>query len=252
MTFPRSALTAVAFLGVAAAVVVAEKPVRGFDFQTSTILQQQPAAAISNVYLFPSPTNPNDVVAVMNVDPAIPAGAGTTSYFEQRVLYTMKFDSNYASETAAGGRPIENLVLQFSFGPAGAGQLVTVYGPSAPAQVGTATKLVTPTGSGIINKSFTIPDPTGPIAIFAGGRADPQFWDVTQFQKIFPDRNLGIAAPSCLTSGACPNGFTTPGTNFFANTNALSIVAEIPKALLGGSGSAVIGYWATTSTPNGQ
>ena len=66
----------------------------------------------------------------------------STTFFDQGVLYTMKFDNQYGnSGTAIGSKPSENLVLQFSFsaplGPIGQQtQQVFVYGPSFPTKVG--------------------------------------------------------------------------------------------------------------------
>jgi hypothetical protein len=41
-------------------------------------------------------------------------------------------------------------------------------------------------------------------------------------------------------------GFNTPGADTFAGTNVLSIVVEVPKALIGGSGT--INTWVETKT----
>ena len=95
--------------------------------------------------------------------------------------------------------------------------------------------------------------------MFAGVREDPFFFDLTQFYNIIPDRNKGSTAASCLPgvgNGSCPTGFNSAltATDFFSNSNVLSIVVEMPKAVLsqsqGASGS-VVGYWATTSTQSG-
>jgi hypothetical protein len=240
-----------AFVGVA--VLYAGVPAHGFDLQGAPVLVKRPAADITDTYLFPSPIQ-GDIVAVMDVYPSLPAGAGATTSFDQGVLYTMKFDNNYASEAVNGGRPIENVVFQFSFGVAGTGQLVTAYGPAAPSQTGPTTKLIGATGSGFINKSFSFATTSGQVTVFAGARRDPAFWDVQQFWKIIPDRNQGSTAKTCLPAGTdtCPQGFNALGTDYFQNTNVLSIVVEMPKTLIAGSGRAVIAYWATTSTSNGQ
>ncbi len=110
-------------------------------------------------------------------------------------------------------------------------------------------------GIGFINKSFAIGSGASIINVFAGARHDPDFFNVSQFYNIFPDRNAGSTAPSCLPggSGTCPQGFNSaPGTDYFANTNVLSIVVECPRTLLAGTGNGVVAYWATTSTTSGQ
>jgi len=165
-------------LGALVAVAVLYgRPVAGFDIQDSPTLVARPGADISDVYLFPSPTNANDVVAVMDVHPGLAAGTGSTAFFDPQVLYTMKFDTRYSSE-AVGSSPIENIVIQFSMSAASNGtQQIFVYGPAAPNQTGTSTTLVTSgftTGTGLINQAF----PAGTLTVFAGVREDPFFFDL--------------------------------------------------------------------------
>jgi len=245
-------------LGALVAVAVLYgRPVAGFDIQDAPTLVARPGADISDVYLFPSPTNANDVVAVMNVHPGLAAGTGTTTFFDPGVLYTMKFDTRYSSE-AVGSRPTENVVIQFSMGQVSSGtQQIFVYGPAAPAQTGTSTTLVTSgftTGTGLINQTFA----AGSLTVFAGVREDPFFFDLAQFYKIVPDRNQGSSAASCLPgvgSGSCPTGFLAAGTasDFFANSNVLSLVVEMPSSIfLNGASGTIVGFWATTSTQSGS
>jgi hypothetical protein len=246
----------------AAALLFGRIPARSFDLQGSPTTVKRPAADITDTYFFPSPTNPNNVVAVMDVYPLIAPGAGLSTYFDHSVLYTMKFDNKYASEAANGGRPIEDLVIQFSFGaPSGGTQQVFVYGPAAPNQVGARTTLVDgglANGSGFINRPFTATSSvfgTVPFTVFAGARRDPSFFNTSQFWSIFPDRNQGSTATSCLSGGAspCPNGFTAgPSNDGLANSNVLSIVVELPKSAIVNGQGGVVAYWATTSTTSGQ
>jgi hypothetical protein len=245
-----------------AGVLYAGIPARSFDLQTSPTTVARPAADITDTYFFPSPTNPDNVVAVMDVYPLIAAGQGLNTYFDQKVLYTMKFDNKYGEESAStpGARPIEDVVIQFSFGAPGNGtQAVYVYGPFAPTQIGTATKLVDGglyNGTGFINRPFSATSTyynTVPFSIFAGARRDPSFFNSSQYFQIFPDRNAGSTAQSCLPSGAntCPGGFTTSG-DAYANTNVLSIAIEIPKSQLIAANNGIVAYWATTSTASSK
>ncbi|MBD5635726.1 MAG: DUF4331 family protein, partial [Candidatus Eremiobacteraeota bacterium] len=158
--------------------------------QGSPVTTKRPAADITDTYLFPSPSNPNNVVAVMDVYPLI-ASSSTPSlahtalntFFDQQVLYTFKFDNNYTSQASNGGRPVEDLVIQVSFGaPTGGTQQVLVYGPESPNGVGTSVSLVNggvPTGSGYINKSFSLTSSNAGIQVFAGARRDPAFLNAT-------------------------------------------------------------------------
>jgi hypothetical protein len=141
-----------------------------------------------------------------------------------------------------------------------------MFGPTAPAQVGTTNSIVNSAKTGTLsfNQATTLDD--GLIQVFAGPRRDPFFFDLAQFFKILPDRNYANHA-----SGATPppatatsfNGFaagnsngcsTAPASDFLADYNVLQIVVELPKAMLEPSGSALgkIGLWATTSTTTGS
>lgn len=234
----------------ALALGLSSHPVHAYQDSAATI--SRPGADIVDTYFFPSPSNSQNVVAVMTVHPLIPAGQGGKTFFDQHVLYQMKFD-NKVSEVGHT-IPVEDLVIQFSVGPVTDGaQQIFMYGPAAPAQVGTTNTLITQSTSGIVGKSFSY----GAITVRTGGPtsqafADPTFYDRTQLLKIFPDRNRGSTAPSCLQQG-CPNGFNNPGSNSQLDTNVLAIVVEMPRtSLIGFAGNTRVAYWATTSTETGS
>ena len=243
---------------IVAVLLYSRIPAKGFDLQDSPVTIARPTTDITDTYLFPSPTNPNNVVAVMDVDPAIPAGAGLTTFFDQGVLYTMKFDTKYAQEQT-GSRPVEDTVIQFAVsavtGTTGnQTQQIAVYGPTVPTKVGATTMLTSSiaTGQGFINREFSVAG--GLVQVFAGTRRDPQFFDKTQFFNIFPGSTSQSGAASCLAS-SCPGGFAAAGNDYFSDSNVLSFIVEMPKSLListgGGSGDGVA-YWATTSTSTGK
>jgi hypothetical protein len=250
-------MTSTRVLGSAAALVaaigigltVANRPARAYQDSQATI--NKPSSDIADVYLFPSPTNSNNIVAVMDVFPQIPQGKGTSTFFDQSVLYQMKFDNQLGS---AGHIPVENLVIQFSVGAASNGtQQIFIYGPSFPNQTGTTNTLVVQSGAGLINKSFSAAG--GALTVFAGAREDPAFYDRNQLLRIIPNRNKGNSAQTCLPSGTntCPQGFNNPGVDAQANTNVLSFIVEMPKTFLEGGGNAKkVAYWATTSSETGQ
>jgi hypothetical protein len=259
MKFPRLISGTVALCALVAAGVLSNKvPARGFDFQDTIITADHPTADITDTYLFPSPSNNSNVVAVMDVYPSLAAGKGLTTYFDQGVLYTMKFDTKYA-EQAAGSRPVEDVVIQIAAGPtpapgSGGTQQISVYGPATPAQTGPTTRLISATASGIgnINTEFAID--SGLIEVFAGARRDPQFFDEPEFASIFPASAVPTGGSSCLST-TCAGGFAATGTNYFGDSNVLSIVIQIPKMTLLGLGGGVgdgVAYWATTSSPSGN
>jgi hypothetical protein len=249
MNLMRPAGVATVLALVAAVGIFASRPVQG-DQRDTQIAIDDPSANITDTYFFPSPTNPNNVVVAMNVYPGIAQGKGKSTNFNSNLLYQMKFDSKITG-SAVGSAPVENVVIQFLFtAPAnGPVQDVYVYGPASPIRAGTNTALNSGAfaGAGPINRVFQA---NNGMTVFAGGRADPYFFNYNRFYSIFPNRNAGSTAASCLPS-SCPQGFGTTGTNSQSGTNVLSIVVELPKKyLMPGSTGPKVAYWATTSSPN--
>jgi hypothetical protein len=208
-------------------------------------------ADITDVFIFPSPVNDNNVVIIMDVHGLIPAGQGGNSSFDPQVLYQMKIDTT--------GDFVEDIVIQTRFVGFGPGQKVVVSGPAQPLMTGTTTVFGRPNPvTGTINKTFTTS--TG-MQVFAGVRSEPFFFDLNRFFAILPDRmtplsggQVNLPAPNTpqvngFRGFPAGSGFdTTPAVDFLANLNVLSIVVELPRAALGGE---KINVWETTSLPNG-
>ena len=233
---------------------------RGSDHQDSPTVVSRPGADITDVFVFPAPDNPANVVLAMDVYPLIPAGMATSSQFafDPAVLYQFKIATGVAAKDYT-----EKQVIQFTVSGTGQTQTLTMYGPAAPNEVGTTNTLVTQTGT----VPFGVPTKLngGQIQVFAGPRRDPFFFDLAQFFKIIPDRNYLVHA-----NGATPppptassfNGFapntngclTTPSSNLLANFNVLQIAVELPKTMLEPSSASLgkIGVWATTATTSGS
>jgi hypothetical protein len=245
------------------------RAVRGSDHQDSPTVVANPLADITDVFAFPDPHNAARVVLVMNVRPLIPSGMFGGIALDPNVLYQFKV----ANSGVSSGSFTENTVLQFMANSTGTSQKITLYGPAAPNEVGTANTLVAKTGT----FSFDKPSKVGNgIQVFVGPRRDPFFFDLAQFFKIIPDRNYmnhPHTPPATASSFRFAsksqkiilNGvsYGTAGSNhcvikkpqdFLAPYDVVSIVVEMPKAMLAPpSGSpGVIGLWATTGTPNGQ
>ncbi len=240
---------------VMALALYANQPVRGSDHQDSPATLARPGADITDPYIFPSPTNPNNVVVVMDVHPLIPTGQGSSTYLDPGVIYQMNFDG--ADENAkTPSTSITNFqVMQFVAGPPGPNQPIYFYGPARPSVTGNQAQLVALSGQGTLNKSFDI----GQMHVFAGAREEPFFFDLAQFLKILPDRNAGSTAPSCLPklgNGSCPGGFVNPNdpnSDTLKGYNVLSLVVELPRSvLIAGCNGPKIAYWVTTHTSNGK
>lgn len=197
------------------------------DHADTPDLAANPGTDISDVFCFPSPTNSNNVVLVMNVHPLIGPGQGSAVSFDPNVLYQFKFDTN--------GDGVEDKVIQAKFTGTGATQTVSISGPVAPTAPGTTNQVEASSGfSGKINQTFS---PTTGMQVFCGAREDPFFFDLEQFFTIFPDR----ATPITGNPVANPNTpqaltFRAPGVakDFLSagHYNVLSIVIELPKGLL--------------------
>lgn len=217
---------------------------RGSDHADTPAIAARPGGDLSDVFVFPSPTNPNNVVLVMDVHPLIPTGQSAGVSFDPNVLYQFKIDNT--------GSGTENLVIQAKFNGTGAGQTASIIGPIKPTQTGTSSVLLSQSGltKGTINQEFA---PQPGFRAFCGAREDPFFFDLNQFFTILPDR----AAPLTGKEPASPNmpqsttfnGFpgTPAASDFLAGYNVLSIVVELPKSQLVGTGNGKISVWCTTS-----
>ena len=98
---------------------------RGSDHADTPAIAAAPRTDITDVYVFPSPNNADNVVMIMNVRPLIARGAGGTADFDPNALYQFKIDTN--------GDAVEDKVIQAKFSGSGPTQTVAISGPVAPA-----------------------------------------------------------------------------------------------------------------------
>lgn len=203
------------------------------DHADTPNIAANPGEDISDVYMFPSATNPNNIVLVMNVHPLIGPGMGTSTYFDPNVLYQMKIDNT--------GDGVEDLVIQARFGTPGPNQTVTIIGPKKPTTTGSIN--VVEKGSVKVGKYNTAFSPIPGMTAFCGPREDPFFFDLDQFFTILPDRATpinGVAVsdpntPQATSWRPAPGpGVTNPAQDFLSvhQFNVLSIVIELPKTML--------------------
>lgn len=214
-----------------AAFCCAVLPARASDHQDTTFLATKLTAAdLTDLYVFESPNNPNNVVLAMDFDPLI--ARGEVRPFDPAVLYQFKIDNT--------GDSVEDLVMQFQVEGRGRNQKVTVRGPGQPNQAGTVSRLLPVTGRGSLDQPFT----ARRSKVFMGTRKDPFFFDLEQFFKVIPDRDYlkqpNPAPPFTVLT------FRPPGQakDFLDPFNVHSIVVELPRASLG---TGKIGAWMTTS-----
>lgn len=213
---------------------------RGSDHADTAENYNRIGSDLTDVFIFPSPQNADNVVLVMDANGLIPTGQARRVTFDPRVLYQFRIDTS--------GDFVEDLVIQARFGARGPRQSVTIAGPARPDLAGTVSSLLPrrQPRTGVINRPFT----AGPgITVFAGAREDPFFFDLERFYQLLPDRmtpltgqQVNLAAPNVPTG----TSWREPGAarDFFADLNVLSIIVELPRAALGGG---VIRVWTTTS-----
>jgi Domain of unknown function (DUF4331) len=188
----------------AAAALYTVHPVRSSDHQDTYNLtnRSNTSADITDVFVFPSPSNPNNVVFAMNVWPLIPAGMGTAKFFDPTVMWQFKI-------AHGTGLTAEDQVIQIGATGTGPTQTMTLYGPAKPNEVGTSNTFVAATGS------FTYNNPTqlaNGITVFAGPRADPFYIDLFALFSFLGDRNYATHT-SQTDPGPAANGPLFNGDN---------------------------------------
>jgi hypothetical protein len=178
---------------------------------------------INDLYVFENPSNPDNVVMVLTVDPLqAPQAAGTAlPPFNSNVLYQIKIDTN--------GDAVEDQVIQARFtGPDDEeSQMVHIVGPKKPAVTGVENQVLT--GSVATGAVGTTVTGGSIVRAYAGLTDDPFFIDLSDLKDILAGK---------------ATGFTAPHQNALAGVNTLAIVVEVKESMLGAD---KVGVWATTN-----
>ncbi|BDE06503.1 hypothetical protein WPS_17790 [Vulcanimicrobium alpinum] len=248
----RRILGSLTVLAVAAAAVLyTAHPVRSSDHQDTYNLatRSNTSADITDVFVFPSPTNANNVVFVMDVSPLIPAGMGTSKFFDPTLMWQFKIAHG------TGASP-EDQVIQFGANGTGASQTLTLYGPAKPNEVGTANTFVTPGGTFNYNTATQL---ANGIKVFAGPRADPFYLDLFALFSFLGDRNYATHSsqtdPGPAASGPLFNGDNAGAAAAFAPAYDKSANPAQPTfngfkaGTTAGAGSALGNYACSTNAP---
>lgn len=219
----------------------------------------KPGNDIQNLYIFPNPTNPANVVLALTLHPLIPPGVGTGVDFDPNILYEFKVDNT--------GDFVEDLVIQAKFQGTGADQRVQIGGPYAPAKTGITSTFTPPNLPSLpsFKTNLTFRLKAAGITGFAGVREDPFFLDLNALFSILPDRANPFGPTFTDVNGRVlsttpPNpdqfmatSFRSPAAaqDFFKGFNVLAIVLDLPRASLAPPNrpAGVIHVWATSSDP---
>lgn len=213
--------TGVAVAALVASALYLSHPALSSDHQDTynlgTSVGHNTTADITDVYVFPSPSNSANVVLAMNTAPLTPAGMGLVDKytFDPTLLYQFKISHDPMGQK-------EDQVIQFTAsGTTAATQQISVYGPATPMEVGTQNTLVAKTATVPFNPTAAQEAVTingQPAMVFAGPRADPFSFDLLAFFTFLGDRNF-----QAHTSQDDPPG---PGTPFNGdNTGTAATIA---------------------------
>ncbi|MBX3115290.1 MAG: DUF4331 family protein [Fimbriimonadaceae bacterium] len=224
----KAVTTVMGLTAIIGIVGLATVKARASDHADTQEVVNRPGSDISDVFVFPSPENPDNVVFVMNVRPLIGQGQSASVEFDTDVLYQFKIDLNQDGK--------EDRVIQVMFEGSGPNQVVKVAGPKVPGSVGTVNNaLAMDPVTGITGEAFWS---SNQIHVFAGPREDPFFFDLEQFFTILPDRGVpsGLTSPPMDPNQPMATSWRDPGdaVDFLSNGgfNVLSIVVEMPKSKL--------------------
>lgn len=170
---------------------------------------------ITDFYAFQG-ENQDNLVLVANVQGLLSPAATSEASFDESVMIEFNIDTN--------GDFIEDLVIQ----AVPRNGKMYIIGPVAPMQRGLSSTLTADSAKDVTSVKITnygeeaIISSKNGITAFAGPRDDPFFFDFAQYSSI-------IAGEA--------SGFNNPGSDTFAGTNVMSVVVEVPKSMIGGSGT---------------
>ena len=202
-------LVATAILSIATFVAIAA------DHIDAPATQSDSSSDITDFYAFQGADDSN-IAFVANLQPLLGAGAATeNATFDENVMIEFNIDNT--------GDNVEDLVIQAI---ARDGKMY-VFGPTAPSQPGLNSSIMTNSSNLVVVDITTagesaIVESSGGIMAFAGSRDDPFFMDFNRYGEII---------------GGSATSFNNPGMDTFAGSNVMSVVVEVPKAMIGGSGT---------------
>lgn len=168
---------------------------------------------ITDFYAFQG-QNTDNLVFVANVQGLLSPGATADAAFDENTMIEFNIDTT--------GDNVEDLVIQAT---ARDGRMY-FFGPAAPSQTGLNSTILTNATQNVVDITAygenAMVETNAGMSFFAGPRDDPFFFDFAQF--------------SAILAGDAP-GFNDPGADTFAGTNVMSVVVEVPKSMIGGSGT---------------
>jgi len=167
---------------------------------------------ITDFYAFQG-QNTSNLVFVANVQGLLSPTATANAAFDENTMIEINIDTD--------GDNVEDLVIQ---AVARDGKMY-FFGPAAPSQTGLNSTFLSGTPNSVDITTYgssEVVASSGGMNFFAGPRDDPFFFDFAQYSAII---------------GGTASGFNNPGADTFAGSNVMSIVIEVPKSMIGGTGT---------------
>ncbi|MBT8267549.1 MAG: DUF4331 domain-containing protein [Bacteroidia bacterium] len=169
---------------------------------------------ITDFYAFQGEGN-NSIVFAANVQGLLSPSSTSSAEFDENVLIEFNIDNT--------GDNVEDLVIQ----AIPRDGVMYFFGPVAPNSTGlNSTILADNTMQGSVDITSyggnAIVGTNAGLSYFAGPRDDPFFFDFAQYSAII---------------GGTATSFNNPGSDTFAGTNVMSIIVEVPKSMIGNSGT---------------
>lgn len=188
-----------------------------------------PASDIADVYAFPSPERPGNLVLVLNTFPA----SAPTSLFSDAITYRFRVRPvTPGSESAAAAFTVGEDEYSFDFTFDAPQRL---DGPDTTVQMGTCRA---PGGRQVaFQVGNEVPTEAEGLKIFAGSRLDPFF--------------IGFVGVT-VTEATEKLGFRSDASNVLEGLNVLSIVLEVDAAVLGPAAGSLVSVVGETMTSGGR
>lgn len=169
---------------------------------------------ITDFYAFQG-QNTDNLVFVANLQGLLSPAATGGAAFDENVLIEINIDNT--------GDNVEDLVIQ----AIPRNGKMYFFGPIAPSTTGLDSTIQSSTNvGGVVDITSygtnAIIGTNAGMSFFAGPRDDPFFMDFAQYSAII---------------GGTASGFNNPGADTFAGSNVMSVVVEVPKSMIGGSGT---------------
>lgn len=168
---------------------------------------------ITDFYAFQG-ADTNTIAFVVNTQGLLSPTASASASFSENTLIEINIDTT--------GDNVEDLVIQ----AIPRDGKMYFFGPIAPSATGLSSVVETSATTSSVDITAyggtAITTTNSGMTFFAGPRDDPFFMDFAQYGEII----AGNAT-----------SFNDPGADTFAGTNVMSIVVQVPKSLIGGSGT---------------